>query len=220
MAGAAAAASNPGAHAGNAQITLANNYFDNPTYHISLSVTSGHPFGTVTTITGALSGPGVHGSLGNSHKRFTFVANQTATNFVRIYAHGRQYASKFGAGPQKAFALIPFQITDPNVAGGQADTNALLEVEGVNQGVSDESISLLSVFYSTSGNATPNLTVNSNTGAITGSYTNVGSSEDGIFTPSTPVPEPSSWTPLLLTLGAAGVLARRAAKQRGKALGE
>jgi len=217
MAGAAAAATNPGAHAGNAQITLANNYFDYSTYHLSLSVTSGHPFGTASHAFVSDSGPVVRGNLGNSHKGFSFAANQSGTNDIFLEANNHIYADKYGTGPHKAFALIPLQITDPNVAGGQANTNALLEVEAINQGVSDESISLLSVFYSTSGNTTPNLTINSSTGAITGSYTNVGSSDDGVFTP---VPEPSSWTPLLLTLGAGGVLARRAAKRRGKAPGE
>jgi hypothetical protein len=212
MAGAtAAAAASPGAHASTAQITLVNDTYNQAdVYQLSLMVTSGHPFGSVTMRGQSDSGPNVVGHLGNSNRIFALAANQSATNFAEIVARSAVIVSHFGPAPQKAFALIPLQITDPNVAGGQANTNALLEAEASNNGTADEFVALLAVFYSTSGNTTPPLTVNSNTGAITGSFTNVGSSDHGVFTGA--VPEPSGLG--LLALGAGGILARR---QRRKA---
>ena len=113
-----------------------------------------------------------------------------------------------GGAPESAFALIPFTLTDPNVAAGQLNTNALLEVETFVPSPTDPTLTLLAVFYSTSGNTSPGLTIDSTTGAITGAFTNVGSSNAGVFN----TPEPSGLA--LLALGAGGVLARR---QRRKA---
>jgi hypothetical protein len=114
-----------------------------------------------------------------------------------------------GIGLQACFALLPFTLTDPNIAGGQINTNALLELEAFNQSATDQTVALLAVFYPTTGNTTPGLTIDSTTGAITGAFTNVGSSNDGVFTPT---PEPSGLA--LLALGAGGILSRR---QRRKA---
>jgi hypothetical protein len=215
MAGAtAAAAASPGAHAATAQITLVNDTYNQAgLYQLSLMVTSGHPFGSVTQLSGGISGPIVEGFLGNFHRHFAIEASQSATNFAHITARsdGINVSHAGAAKPQKAFALIPLQITDPNVAGGQANTNALLEAEAFNNGVTDEFVALLAVFYSTPGNTTPPLTIDSNTGAITGPFTNVGSSDNGVFTPAG-APEPSGLA--LLALGAGGILARR---QRRKA---
>ena len=86
-----------------------------------------------------------------------------------------------------------------------------LEVEAFSLSAADYTVALLSVFYPEASNTTPNLTINSTNGAITGSYTNVGSSDAGVYTPVS-VPEPSGLA--LLALGAGGILARRL---RGKA---
>jgi len=215
MAGAtAAAAASPGAHAATAQITLVNdNYNQANVYQLSLMVTSGHPFGTVSSHRTGNGGPIVSGHLGNSHKPFQLAASESNINEARIIAGTPRtlYVTHSGlATPNKSFALIPLQITDPNVATGQANTHALLEAEAFNNGPTDQFVALLAVFYSQSGNTTPPLTINSNTGQITGAFTNVGSSDHGVFTSS--VPEPSGLG--LLALGAGGILARR---QRRKA---
>jgi len=210
MAGAtAAAAASPATHASTVQITLVNDIISNAGNHLSMMITSGHPFGTVAFAGIPPNGDTqvyALGKLGNSHKSFGFVAGQSGINTVNIVTGGGFGAEHSGtAKPQRLFALLPLKITDPNVAGGQADTNSLLEVEAFNNGPSEESVALLSVFYSTPGNTTPPLTIDDTTGAITGPYTNVGSADHGVFTSS--VPEPSGLG--LLALGAGGILARR-----------
>ena len=93
----------------------------------------------------------------------------------------------------------------------KTNTDALLELEAFNQSSSDETVALLAVFYPESGNTTPSLTIDNATGAITGSYTNVGSSNDGVYTAA--VPEPACSSLALLALGAGGILARRRLKK-------
>ena len=92
-------------------------------------------------------------------------------------------------------------------------TNALLEIEGFNQTATDETVALLSIFYDTNDNNSPDLTVDPNAGTITdntpGDTINVvGTSNAGVFTA---VPEPSGLA--LLVLGAGGILARRRFKR-------
>ena len=136
-----------------------------------------------------------------------FAANFSA--FLRDTAYRFPTVAHLGSPVQHAFALLPFSLTDPNVASNQANTNALLELEAFNQSSTDQTVALLAVFYDTSDNNTPGLTIDSTTGAITGAFSNVGSSNNGVFTPT---PEPSGLA--LLALGAGGILARR---QRRKA---
>lgn len=118
--------------------------------------------------------------------------------------------SKHGA-KQKAFGLIEFSLSDPNVLNRQT-VDALLEIEAFNSSDADETVALLNVFYSTSGTAAPDLTIDDTTGAISGFYTNVGSSDDGVFTAAA-IPEPSSLS--LMALGAGGIVALRRRRKRG-----
>jgi hypothetical protein len=131
--------------------------------------------------------------------RDAYVARFTAGNSV-LFASNRSTAK-----PTKCFGLIPITLNDPNVDMGQT-TDGLLEFEAFNQSATDQTVALLAVFYPESGNTTPDLTINDSTGAITGSYTDVGSSDDGVYTAAA-VPEPSGLA--LLALGAGGILARR-----------
>jgi hypothetical protein len=210
MAGAtAAAAAAPHAQAQTAQISLINNQIDSISgVHMTLAVTSGHPFGSLyeqkdsaASVVAVIKVNGIRNTME------ALILNHL-TFFALLTNTGKRFATIFHPGPdlskQTAFALLPLTLTDPNVAGGQANTNALLELETFNQSTTDQTVALLAVFYPESGNTTPSLTINSTTGAITGSYTNVGSSDAGVFTAA---PEPSGLT--LLALGAGGILARR-----------
>ena len=220
MAGAtAAAAASSHTQAQTAQISLINNQIDSVSgVQMTLTVTSGHAFGTIAkdqaTKSRASADLNIHGGFRNyliaslnhvttsmGKPRLQAYVINTDDIFFPVQHHGTQ--------DQTAFALLPFRLTDPNVADGQANTNALLEFEAFNQSSTDQTVALLAVFYPESGNTTPSLTINSTTGAIIGSYTNVGYSDDGVFTAT---PEPSNLA--LLALGAGGVLALR---QRRKA---
>jgi len=211
MAGATAAAS-PAAHAATAQITLVNDFASiNLGNHLSFDITAGHSFGSVTLGGVFSSSVGLVGKIGNSHKRFSMHAGHaTSLNRVGIGFNLTQsvaHSSTTNATHRtQAFELIPIKITDPNVAGGQTDTNVLLELEAFLPSQTDATVAMLALFYPTGGNTPPGLTINSVTGAIAGSYTNAGSSDNGVFTPAA-APEPSGLA--LLALGAGGILARR-----------
>jgi hypothetical protein len=219
MAGAtaAAAAATPHAHAQTAQISLINNQLDSISGNlVSLEVTTGHPFGMLDappflhTATGQVVLPFTASPAGNR----TFTALVIGSHFqVHLHASAATPKSVLHTGThvQKAFDLVPLTLSDPNVAAGQVNTNALLEIEAFNQSTTDQTVALLAVFYPESGNTTPSLTIDSTTGAISGdTIDNVGSSNAGVFTAA--APEPSGLA--LLALGAGGILARR---QRRKA---
>jgi hypothetical protein len=223
MAGATATATSPVALAQTAQITLVNNSIDTITgNNLSLMVTTGHPFGTIASTIIFNNGPQrllqATGNFNNG-QRFIFVASHTRMpggpdSFAVGITNSRSgviagEVRHGGTTPQKSFYLFPITLTDPNLPGNPNDTNALLDVEAFNQSDADHTIALLSVFYPLSGNTAPNLTINSNSGTVTGSYTNVGASTNGGFTPAN-APEPSGLA--LLALGAGGILARRRRK--------
>jgi hypothetical protein len=91
------------------------------------------------------------------------------------------------------------------VNNGLAGTNALLEVEAMDLSATDFSISLLDLYYTEGSTTQPDLSIDSTTGDITESFSNVGNSDDGVYTAA--VPEPSSLG--LLAMGAGGILALR-----------
>jgi len=218
MAGAtAAAAAAPHTMAQTAQISLIGNTLDSLTgNHISLSTSPGHPFATVASastlaphtvilkinLRGVASNP-LHVRAYHSTE---FAAR--LTHPVRGSAHD---VGHFGASPQTAFGLIPFSLGDTSLPNALNNSNALVEVEAFNQSTTDQTAALLAIFYTESSTTAPSLTINSTSGAITGSYTNVGSSNAGVFTAA--VPEPTGSSLALLSLGAGGILARRKLKK-------
>ena len=205
------AAATPHTQAQTAQISLINNQLDSVSgNNLTLDITDGNLFGSVYyAVRNALE---ARATLRINAKRNSLTAFFSNSEHL-FYAHvnGSVNVAHYGVGIQRAYGLVPFTLTDPNVAGGQANTDALLEVEAFNQSSSDQTVSLLAVFYPESGNTTPSLTINNATGAITGSYTNVGSSNDGVYTAA--VPEPACSSLALLALGAGGILARRRLKK-------
>jgi hypothetical protein len=216
MAGATAAvAASPHSLAQTAQISLINNQVDSLTGNsMVFAVSLGHTFaslvdvgiganGTVHANAQLHAGSGVRASAIYVPGRFA----SARISFVNT--RGRSSAiSHRGPSLQSSFGLFHFTLSDPHVAGDRPNTNALLELEAVNQSATDQTVALLAVFYDTTDNNSPSLTINSTTGTITGSYTNVGSSNAGVFTPA---PEPSGLA--LLALGAGGILARRQRRQ-------
>jgi len=221
MAGAtAAAAASPHTLAQTAQISLINNQIDSVSgVNMTLAVTSGHSFGTIAKDQATKSRVSADLNIHDGFRNYLIASLNHVTTSMgkpRLQAYVINTDDIFfpvqhhGTQDQTAFALLPFRLTDPNVADGQANTNALLEFEAFNQSSSDQTVALLAVFYPESGNTTPDLTINSTDGDITGDFTNVGSSDDGVFTA---VPEPTCSSLALLALGAGGILARRARKK-------
>ena len=241
MAGATAitAAVAPHAQAQTAQISLIDNQIETllTSDHLSFSVTNGYAFGSIAgPVVATVAGVGpraneqfrsanvpfrLNGSAKNVYGMaacwFTGTAPKNFVAGIWRGAYGapsyKAYGYHSGYSKQKAFALVPFTLTDPAVDAGQTNTNALLEIEAFNQSDTDETVAFLAIFYDTDDNNTPNLTIDPNAGTITDntpgdSINVVGTSNGGNFTA---VPEPSGLA--LLALGAGGILARRRFKK-------
>jgi hypothetical protein len=210
MAGATAAAATaaPHAHAQTAQISLINNQIDSISGdNLSLEITAGHPFGASANAAANAAGASLHVVVDpNSYPVALRASAVHVGPFFIASIAATQTVQKVGsAAPQDAFALIPITLTDPNVNNGLFDTNALLEVEAMDISSTDFSISLLDLYYTVGSTDQPDLSIDSTTGDITGSFSNVGSADDGTYTSA--VPEPTTLG--LLAMGAGGILALR-----------
>jgi hypothetical protein len=210
MAGATAAAATaaPHAHAQTAQITLINNQIDSISGdNLSLEITAGHPFGASANAAANGAGASLHMVVDPNSYPVALRASavQVGPFFIASIAATQTVQHIGSKAPQDAFALVPVTLTDPNVNNGLLDTNALLEVEAMDLSSTDFSVSLLALYYTEGSTTQPDLTIDSMTGGVSGSYANVGSADNGVYTAA--VPEPSTLG--LLAMGAGGILALR-----------
>jgi hypothetical protein len=208
----AAATSAPHAPGATAQISLINDFLDahsSPQNQLSFDISpGGNPFASNLSYRANI--------FNNTHLLLradfagvgdTIVANHqyfNSKNNVGFY--GGVTGLYDAAGSVAHYRLIPIILTDPNIQGGNT-VDGLLEVEASVTNTPDATISLLDVFYPTSGTSVAALTVSQTNGSVSGdTITDFGSSDDGVYTAAS-VPEPSSLG--LLAMGAAGVLAYR-----------